>query len=357
MVVNPGSTNGLEVPSKLLLRDPAAFAADPAANLMNVGGEINNLQDRTKRLNNDVDYTEERTLENANAVKENAAAVSLLTGMVTSLVAALNEGGGRSGGDAFAQSLGWSSDNNYAFLRSISVGPINTQYEEDLWTARFTAHPHITASLQFLGGASARVTRAVTSLAYVEGGIAFGQAGTESEHANIEDCTDTASTALLDKCGGSIRFENLVGIGGNTATQSSITGQSKIDGGRVGLLVGYSKQTTFEFPKLTSIGGGLQIYKSASLETVDLSFVQSIGGGVYINSNLVLDTLDMSALKSIGDSFRVSSNTRIKKLDLSSIQKIHGQFYVSNNTAVGCRGSIMNAKAVAASVSPAFGNC
>lgn len=323
MVLNPGTAHAVEVPAKLMVTDPAAVEADgDDAALMDVAPEINKLQTRTKRLDDDVDKTEARTMENAESISSLTALVSTLVNQQTRMIAQQNvtnqkhdevvaqmqadaaqmkadaaqqskdiqaltavltaqlqlanatDGGGGGGGSG--------SGGQSIFCNGIGFPRVISQYEEDHWTGLYKECKHVNGGIRINGGDMKRVSRILATIEYVQSDVKFLAGGMYySEGVDGFYANDAV-----------FRMENLQFIGGDL----EILGTYPI--------IGYA------FPKLVHVGGSVTIgnpssYINNHLTSIQLPALKKIDMDFSLYQLWKLTQINMTSIESIGDTFTV----------------------------------------------------
>lgn len=326
IVLNPGDDHGVEVPARLLVKDPAAVRAggEAGAALMDVAPEINKLQNKTRRLAGEVDNTEARTMDNAEAITDNAAAITTLAGLVTTLtnqqtvlvdqmtqsnakhdevVAQLKAdaaqqsadiqaltaqlaagGGGGSSSVAAGASKGsiafpgqWgmvpttSSSSSSSKALHIHLNNIYTADQESAWAAKFAGIATIESNIVIRCGDPARISQILKDVEVI-----FG-------YLIVFACSSNAAA-------GKLRLEKL-----RTVQSYSGTYGLYIDN--------HQSLTALEFPNLKSVrdeGSSSQIRITNNLALQNISMPNIVWPGLsapYIYSNPQLDCAGVAPLK------------------------------------------------------------
>lgn len=322
IVLNPGDDHGVEVPARLLVKDPAAVRAggEAGAALMDVAPEINKLQNKTRRLAGEVDNTEARTMDNAEAITDNAAAITTLAGLVTTLtnqqtvlvdqmtqsnakhdevVAQLKAdaaqqsadiqaltaqlaagGGGGSSSVAAGASKGsiafpgrWgtrSTSESGSDTHHIHLNNIYTADQESAWAAKFAGIATIESNIVIKCGDPARISQILKDVEVI-----FG-------YLRVYPCSSNAAA-------GTLRLEKLRTVQSNSKNY--------------GLYITTQKYlTALEFPNLKSVSpaGSYDIYiiNNAALKTISMPNIVWPGlSAPYIRSNPQLDCAGVAPLK------------------------------------------------------------
>lgn len=321
IVLNPGDDHGVEVPARLLVKDPAAVRAggEAGAALMDVAPEINKLQNKTRRLAGEVDNTEARTMDNAEAITDNAAAITTLAGLVTTLtnqqtvlvdqmtqsnakhdevVAQLKAdaaqqsadiqalaaqlaagGGGGSSSVAAGASKGsiafpgrWGVDPTTRKTLGINLINIYTADQESAWAAKFAGIATIESNIIVECGDPARISRILKDVEVI-----FG-------YLRVDSCSSNAAA-------GKLRLEKL------RTVQSSSTAACGLD------IDNHQSLTALEFPNLKSVSDDssnvdIYIVNNAALQTIFMPNIVWPGlSAPVIDNNSQLDCAGVAPLK------------------------------------------------------------
>lgn len=299
IVLNPGDDHGVEVPARLLVKDPAAVRAggEAGAALMDVAPEINKLQNKTRRLAGEVDNTEARTMDNAEAITDNAAAITTLAGLVTTLT-------------------------NQQTVLVDQMTQSNAKHDEVVAQLKADAAQQsadiqaLTAQLAAGGGGGSSSVAAGAS----KGSIAFpgrwgtrstSESGSDTHHIHLNNIyTADQESAWAAKFAGIATIEsNIVIKCGDPARISQILKDVEVIFGY--LRVSYSCSSN-------AAAGTLRLEK---LRTVQSS---SSNYGLHITSQKYLTALEFPNLKSVnydGRSYdiRISNNAALKTISMPNI--------------------------------------
>lgn len=338
IVLNPGDDHGVEVPARLLVKDPAAVRAggEAGAALMDVAPEINKLQNKTRRLAGEVDNTEARTMDNAEAITDNAAAITTLAGLVTTLtnqqtvlvdqmtqsnakhdevVAQLKAdaaqqsadiqaltaqlaagGGGGSSSVAAGASKGsiafpgrWgtrSTSESGSDTHHIHLKYIYTADQESAWAAKFAGIATIESNIVITCGDPARISQILKDVEVI-----FG-------YLRVDSCSSNAAA-------GTLRLEKLRTVQSYSNTYGLITDN-------------HQSLTALEFPNLKSVNYDgrsydIRICNNAALKTISMPNIVWPGvsaPSIYNNPLLVCAGVAplKQATESVGNTWRTGSD-------------------------------------------------
>lgn len=98
---------------------------------------------------------------------------------------------------------------------------------------------------------------------------------------------------------------------------SAIAGCSEITGD---LTVSGDTVTTLSLPKLSAIGGALELTNATALTSFELSSLATIAKDLTVDTNPVLSTFDVQILDSV-ETLLITNNPNLKDFDLSALTK------------------------------------